>query len=163
MKKLKKIYRFCAISIVTFIPLIFICQFIFNLIWHFDILNKKSYLIVADYWNKGGVYNSFRDWSLGIAFLLIPICWMVLSYKIYKVGFWKFVLYPIVAAYHRAAYPQNMEVEHVTIKNLGGKDKTLDEIISDKIKEQGHDKGSSHLVRDLRKQISAKIEENEKQ
>ena len=41
--------------------------------------------------------------------------------------------------------------------------KTLDEIISDKIKEQGKDKGSAHIVRDLRKQISAKIEENEKE
>ena len=56
-----------------------------------------------------------------------------------------------------------MEVEHVTIKNLGGKDKTLDEIISEKIKEQGQDNSSAHVVRDLRKQISAKIEDNEKQ
>lgn len=163
MKKIKKFSRFCAISAATIVPVLFICQMIFKLIWHFDILDKKSYKIVAEFWEQGGVYNTFRDWSLGIAFLIIPVIWIMLSRKIYKFGFWKFIFYPIVVIYRRATRPESMEVEHVTIKNLGGKDKTLDEIISDKIKEQGKDKGSAHIVRDLRKQISAKIEENEKE
>lgn len=163
MKKLKKFGRFCAISAVTLAPVLLICQFLFKLIWKFDILNRNSYRVVAEYWNKGGVYNTPRDWCLGIAFLLIPVFWLKLSHKIYKFGFWKFIFYPIIVIYRKATRPKSMEVEHVTIKNLGGKDKTLDEIISEKIKEQGQDGGSAHVVRDLRKQISAKIEENEKQ
>ena len=55
-----------------------------------------------------------------------------------------------------------MEVEHVTIKNLGGKDKTLDEIIEEKIKEENKS-ANGNMVSDLRKQIAAKIEENEKE
>ena len=163
MKKLKKFCRFFVISAITLAPVLFICQIIFKIIWKFDILNRNSYRVVAEYWNKGGVYNTPRDWCLGIAFLLIPVFWLKLSYKIYKIGFWKFIFAPIIYTYRRLTCPKNMEVEHVTIKNLGGKDKTLDEIISEKIKEQGQDNSSAHVVRDLRKQISAKIEENEKQ
>ena len=56
-----------------------------------------------------------------------------------------------------------MEIEHVSIKNLGEKDKTLDEIIKAKIEKEGKNLSRSHEVADLRKQIAAKIEENEKQ
>lgn len=163
MKKLKKFGRFCAISAVVLVPVIFIFQIIFKLIWHFDILNKKAYRIMSEFWEQGGVYNSFSEWCFLLAFILMPVVWILLSRKIYKFGFWKLIFYPIVWTYHKITRPKNMEVEHVKIKNLGGKDKTLDEIISDKIKEQGQDKGSAHIVRDLRKQISLKIEENEKQ
>ena len=56
-----------------------------------------------------------------------------------------------------------MEVEHVSIKNLGIKDKSLDEIISAKLKEKGEDQTSVHTIKDIRQQISAKLEENKKQ
>lgn len=56
-----------------------------------------------------------------------------------------------------------MEVEHVIIKNLGNKDKTLDEIISEKMKEKGENKQEENTSRSLREQIAAKIEENKKQ
>jgi hypothetical protein len=55
-----------------------------------------------------------------------------------------------------------MEVEHVSIKNIGVKDKTIDEIISEKIR-GNENSGAAHTSIDIRKQISAKIEENVKQ
>ena len=56
-----------------------------------------------------------------------------------------------------------MEIEHVSLKNIGGKDKTLDEIITDKIKEQNGNGASGHTSTNIRRQIAAKIEENEKE
>lgn len=56
-----------------------------------------------------------------------------------------------------------MEVEHIAIKNLGEKNKTLDEIIAEKAKNRGEGKNIGHTSQNLRQQIAAKIEENEKQ
>lgn len=160
MKKLKKLFRFCFISALVLVVWIYACRYLFRFIWSFDILDKKTYLLMADYWEKGGVFNSYKDYSLGIGLFLIPVLWLVLSYKLYKYGLKKFLTTPIIKIYRYFTRPESMEVEHVLIKNLGGKDKTLDEIISEKIKEQ-NGAGSQYASRDLRKQIAAKIKENE--
>ena len=93
----------------------------------------------------------------------MPVIWLVLSYKLYKYGLVKFLLNPLVKLYRRITRPKTMEVEHVSIKNLGGKDKTLDEIIAEKVEKQRGNKSAGHASQNLRRQIAAKIEENEKQ
>lgn len=158
---MKKIVRFLTISSVTFIIIGFVGRFIFLLLWQFDIFNPKSYMVLYKYWEKGGVFNTFRDCSLGLSLFLLPILWLLWSHRLYKKGFWKSILKPLNKLYRHITNPKNLEVEHVSIKNLGGKDKTLDEIIAEKIKAENAT--SSHASKDLRKQISAKIEENEKQ
>lgn len=141
----------------------YIARFIFKLFWNFDLLNAKSYELLSKYWNGGGVFNTFHDCSLGASLFLLPVFWLWWSYKLYKRGFWKSVLSPIDKLYHKMTRPKDMEIKHVSLKNLGGKDKTLDEIISDKIKAQKGDASTEHMARNLRKEIAAKLEENEKQ
>ena len=68
---------------------------------------------------------------------------------------------PIIKTYRRLTRPKSMDMEHVVVKNLGVKDKSLDDIIANKIKEEHQNTAASHITRDLRQQISAKIEENE--
>ncbi len=163
MKRISKILRFATISAFVLVLLAFIGQVLFRLLWNFELLNIESYKILQEYWEKGGVFNTFRDCSLGAALLLMPVIWLVWSYKIYKRGFWKSVLSMIDKIYRRITRPKNMEIEHVSLKNIGGKDKTLDEIITDKIKERNAGAGAGHMSANLRKQIAAKIEENEKE
>ena len=100
---------------------------------------------------------------MGLFLFLMPVIWLVLSYKLYKYGLVKFLLNPLVKLYRRITRPKTMEVEHVSIKNLGGKDKTLDEIIAEKVEKQRGNKSAGHASQNLRRQIAAKIEENEKQ
>lgn len=163
MKKLKKFLRFSFISALVFVVFLFIFRFLFNLIWNFDILSWEPYQKIIDFWNKGGVFNKTKDCTLLAGLVLMPIIWLLASYKLYKYGLKKFLTTPIIKTYRRLTRPKSMEVEHVTIKNLGVKDKSLDEIIADKIKEQGEKTGSGNMSKNLRQQISAKIEENEKQ
>lgn len=163
MKKIKKILRFSCISVVIFFVIGFIAQFLFRLFWNFDLLNVKSYQLLNKYWNEGGVFNTFHDCSLGASLFLLPIIGFWCSYKVYKKGFWKSLFAPLEKLYNKLTRPKNMEIVHVSLKNLGGKDKTLDEIISDKIKQQKGDMQSEHTVKNLRKEIAAKLEENEKQ
>lgn len=163
MKKIAKLLRFTTISAFVLVIIAYAGQFIFKLFWNFDLLNQKSYQVLYEYWEKGGVFNTFRDCSLGVSLLLLPIVWLVISRKIYKKGFWKSIMALIDKSYRKMTRPQNMEVEHVSIKNIGGKDKTLDEIITDKIKEQNGNAMYGHTSANIRKQIAAKIEENEKQ
>lgn len=163
MKKLKKFVRFLAISFVLSIFFLYISRILLKLIWNFDILSAKSYQIILEYWEKGGVFNTFKDISLGIAFILLPIIWLVCSYKLYKYGVGRFLSKPIIKIYRKITRPKNMEIEHISIKNLGNKDKTLDEIISEKMKEKRINNQSESVCRSLREQISAKIKENEKQ
>ncbi len=163
MKKIKNIIRFSSISVFVLAVLIYIAQILFKLFWSFELLNKNSYLLLNDYWEKGGVFNTFRDCSLGLALILLPIIWLVWSYKIYKKGFWKSVLAIIDKSYRKMTNPKDMEIEHVSIKNIGSKDKTLDELISDKIKKENGNNVTGNTSSNLRKQIAAKIEENEKE
>lgn len=163
MKKIGKMIRFLSSSVIVFVVLAYVGQFLFKLLWKFDIFNIQSYRIMYEYWENGGVFNTFRDCSLGVCLILLPIAWLILSYKLYKYGLGKFFGKPFITLYRRLTRPKNMEIEHVSIKNLGSKDKTLDEIIKDKIEQEGGNKGASHEAANLRKQIAAKIEENEKQ
>jgi len=163
MKKFKNFLRFSFISLLVLVVFIYIGRFIFRLCWNFDILDKNSYMIISDYWNSGGVFDSFRDYSLGFAIFLFPILWLYYSRKLYKYGLGRFLSEPIIKSYRRLTRPESMEIEHVVVKNLGGKDKSLEDIIADKIKEQGQKGASGHTTKDLRQQISAKIGENEKQ
>lgn len=163
MKKIKKLCRFCFISALVLIVFLFLGRIIFRLLWNFDILSAVSYQKMQNYWENGGVFNTFKDCSLLFALLLFPIIWLYFAKKLYKYGLIKFLTNPIILLYRRLTRPKVMEVEHVSIKNMGAKDKTLDEIISEKLKSEGKQSGLAHLSKDLRKQIAAKIGENEKQ
>lgn len=163
MKKIKNFLRFTIISAFVFVVLALIGQVVFRLFWNFELLNKESYSVLVEYWEKGGVFNTFRDCSLALSLLFWPILWLMWSYKIYKKGFWKTVVSIIDKTYRKLTRPQSLEIEHVSLKHIGGKDKTLDEIITDKIKERNADTGTNHMSANLRRQIAAKIGENEKE
>ncbi len=163
MAKIGKMIKFFTICIVVFVVFGYVCRQLFKFVWNFDIFNRESYLILYDYWENGGVFNTFKDCSLGLFLFLVPIIWLVLSYKLYKYGLVKFLLNPLVKIYRRITRPKIMEVEHIAIKNLGEKNKTLDEIIAEKAKNRGEGKNIGHTSQNLRQQIAAKIEENEKQ
>lgn len=163
MKKIKKLIRFTMISIIVLVAVIYISRILFRFIWAFDIIDPKSYKIMYEYWEKGGVFNTFRDCSLGFGLLILPIIWLFLSYKLYKFGLFKLITLPISRLYRRLTRPKNMEIEHVSIKNMGGKDKSIDEIIKEKIEKQEGNQYQGNNIMDLRKQVAAKIEENEKE
>lgn len=160
MKKIKKILTFSAIAIVITIIFGSICQVLFNWFWSFDILDRRSYQTLLSWWEEGGVFNTFRDCSLGVSLLLFPIICFGISYKLYKQGFWKTILSPFIKLYHACTRPKNMEVEHVSIKNLGVKDKPLEEIIADKIKQEKVESTANNASKTIRQQIAAKLEEN---
>jgi hypothetical protein len=136
----------------------FFGRFIFQLFWNFDILDARDYNTLYKFWENGGVFKTFRDCTLAVSLILFPIAWLCVSKKLYKYGLGKFLLLPIIATYRKVTRPKSLEIEHVSIKNIGVKDKTIDEIISEKIKG-----GFANTSLDIRKQISAKIEENVKQ
>ena len=161
MKKIKKFLRFCCISALVLIILLYISQILFRFIWHFNLLDKEPYLEIKSYWNKGHTFGTARDYSLGLSLLALPIIWLVCSYKLYKFGLKKFLTLPIIKIYRRLTRPKSMDVEHVVVKNLGVKDKSLEDIIAKKIKEKGGNTGTGHISQSLRRQIATKIEENE--
>ena len=163
MKKLKKFFRFISILLVVTIFFISICNWLFQIVWNFELFNPESYKKISIFWEKGGVIKSFKDLSLAFSFIFFPILTIIISFRLYKKGFWKTMLYPLYCIYRFFTRPKVTEVEHVSIKNLGSKNKTIDEIISDKIKEKGENIANQHTISDIRQQVSAKIGENEKQ
>lgn len=160
MKKLKKMIKFTFISLLVLVVVTYIGRFLFLLFWNFDILKGSSYIKVYKYWNGGGEFKNFKDCSLVVCLLLFPIVWYKLSNKLYKYGLTNFILNPIIKGYRRATRPKSLEVEHVSIKNIGKKDKSLDEIISDKLKEKNISMSSEQTSKNIRQQISSKIGEN---
>lgn len=163
MKKLQKLIRFLFISVLMAAVVSWIARWLFNFIWSFDIFSRHSYQVMYNYWENGGVFNTFKDCSLVLLLFLLPVIWLILSYKLYKYGLLKFIFSPVGKLYRRLTRPKVMEVESVSIKNLGGKGLTLDEIIAQKMEKEGLNKKSGHTSQDLRRQIAAKIRENENQ
>lgn len=161
MKKIKNFLHFSFISALVLVVFIFIGRYLFAFIWHFDILSPKSYQKLIDFWNNGGVFHTFRDCSLCAGLVAFPFVWLYYSHKLHKYGLKKFFTVPLIKTYRYLTRPKTMEIEHVVVKNMGVKDKSLDDIIADKIKEQNKNNGNGYSARDLRKQISAKIGEND--
>ena len=163
MKKVKKLFKFCVDSIIVLLVLIFLYRIIILFLWKFDIIDKHSYQLMEQYWNSGGTFNSFKDCMFGLCLLTFPFMWGICSYKVYKKGLLNIILWPIKKIYHSITKPETLEIERVAIKNLRGKDRSLEEIIADKMQEESKKNPSSHTAKELRKQISAKIGENENQ
>ena len=163
MKKIKNFIRFCVVSFIVLMVFVYVGRIFLKLIWNFDILSAKSYQIISEYWEKGGNFSTSKDLSLMAIFVLFPIFWLICSYKLYKYGLGRFLSEPIVKLYRKITRPKNMEIEHIAIKNLGNKDKSLEEIISEKMKEKAIENQEDNTSRSLREQIAAKIKENEKQ
>ena len=67
---------------------------------------------------------------------------------------------PFFKLYKKFTRPKKLDVEHVSIKNLGSKSRSLDEIIADKMKEKGEKVSQQYTTIDIRQQVSAKVEEN---
>jgi len=163
MKKIKNFIRFCVVSFIVLMVFLYVGRIFLKLIWNFDILSTKSYQIILEYWEKGGNFSTTKDLSLMAVFVLFPIFWLICSYKLYKYGVGRFLSEPIIKIYRKITRPKNVEIEHIAIKNLGNKDKSLEEIISERIKEKTADNQADDTGRSLREQIAAKIKENEKQ
>ena len=162
MKKLKNFIRFLLIFGTTSVIFALVGQIVFKYIWGFALFNLKSYKYLYDFWENGGVFNKFKDITLVLGLVFLPIYCINVSFKIYKKGFLKVLSIPFTVIYRALTRPKSLEVEHVSIKNIGIKDKTLDEIISTRIKEKGQETTVSHASKNIREQISAKIEENNK-
>ncbi|MBQ2885542.1 MAG: hypothetical protein IJE43_17595 [Alphaproteobacteria bacterium] len=162
MKKIIKLFRFSVIGLLVFCVFALVGRFVFQFLWGFNILDKNDYNTLYNFWEKGGSFKTFKDITFIVSLIAFPIVWFVASKKLYKFGLGKFLLLPIIAVYRKATKPKTLEVEHVSIKNIGVKDKTIDEIISEKIR-NNENGGSANTPLDIRKQISAKIEENVKQ
>lgn len=161
---MKKTLRFIIISALVLAVYLPIFWFLVMIIWRFNILSLQSYQEIIDQWNRGHTFKTFGEYSLALVIILFPLFWLRSSKKLYKFGLGKFLLLPITKIYRMATKPKSLEVEHVSIKNLGGKGKTLDDIIAAKIKSENKaEPTNQYFSKDLRKQISAKIEENEKQ
>lgn len=162
MKKIKKTLRYIAICCTVFLFLTFVYFHVFNAIWNFNILNVKSYKAMYAFWERGGVFKTFKDCSLLFLMTFFPVFWLCITAKLYKKGFWATLLMPINKLYRKFNAPEPMDDVHIVIKNLGAKSGDIDEIISDKLKEKGDTLVNSNTTRSIRQQISVKIEENEK-
>ncbi len=160
MKKIIKFIRFCTISSVIFGLYAAVASIFFKMIWGFRLFAPEPYVKLYSFWEKGGVFKEVKDISLVASLIALPVCSLISGYKMYKKGFWKTILSMFSHIYRRCTRPKNMEVEHVAIKNLGSKSRTLDEIISDKMKEKGETLTQEVTSLSLRQQVSAKVEEN---
>lgn len=162
MKKIKKMLKFILILLTVATFIIFFSGYVFIFFWKFDILKEASYIKLQNFWNNGGVFRTFKDISLLVCLMLLPISIIISTKKLYKEGFWKTILTPFVMLWKKATNPKREEIQSVTIKNLGAKDKTLDDIINEKMKEKLKEE-TKNTIQDIRNQISTKIKENETQ
>ena len=162
MKKMKKALRYIAIFCIVFLFLIFVYFHVFKVIWNFNILNVKSYKAMYSFWERGGVFKTFKDCSLLFLMAIFPVLGFYITAKLYKKGFWATLTKPINKLYRKFNAPEPMDDVHIVIKNLGAKTGDIDEIISDKLKEKGDVLANSNTTKSIRQLISVKIEENEK-
>ncbi len=160
---MKKALRFCR----NFLILIGWTWFFFgfsnlliDMIWNFDFLSDRSWQILLNFWNKGGIIKTTSDVLLIFSLLLLPIIWIIGYFQILKLDYLKLFLYPIRFIYSIFDRRALERPKRIVLKNIKSSDKLIEEIKSEieSIKPE-KSTGAENLRSTITKKLSEKQNE----
>lgn len=131
---MKKALRFCRNSLIfigwTGLFLVF-SNFLIDVIWNFDFLSDRSWQILSNFWNKGGIIKTTSDVLLILSLCLLPILWIVGYLLVLKFDYLKIFLFPIRLVYNLFSTTSSETPKRIVLKNLKSSDKLVEEIKSE--------------------------------
>lgn len=161
---IKKILHYICVAvsgILWSILLGFIFQQLFFLVYNVNLLNPKTYRILSNFWNSGGVLHGTDIVMWGSLLLYLPVCYYGWR-KLWNYKYMRLITVPLNKIANAGL--DNYKAPDVNIKNLKVEEKkTLEQVVNERIekenkKSQEQNSGST----DFRKKIIEQIEENKK-
>lgn len=120
MKKFIKYLRWIFIFIGWTTFYLWFVYFIMNYFWHFNIFEKRYWLIISEFWNRGGVIDQFSEYMFLIMLILVIPCWFLGLKKAQELPYIKIILFPIFWYNDYINRKYASEPEHIVLKNMGG-------------------------------------------
>jgi len=125
-----------------------------------NILSPRTYKMIADYWNSGGIIKTGDAVMLLCLFSYIPL-FLFGCCKIFRFKFLKLLTVPLnwLSNLGLGKYAEGMP--EVNIKNLKVEEKkTIDQLVQERIEQENKKTEAEANANTLRKDIIEKIENN---
>ena len=161
---IKKIFHYIWVAIfgtLWSIVLGLVFQQLFFWIYNINLLNPKTYKILSDFWESGGVLHGKDIVMLCSLILYFPVCFYG-WYKLWHYKYIRLITVPLNKIFNSGF--DNYRAPDINIKNLKVEEKkTLDQLVNERLeKEKKKNKEQQGESRDFRKKIIEQIEQNKK-
>ena len=119
-KKIKNFVRVCFIGAVWSILYFSTVYIVLKALWGFDITSKRYWNIILRWWDEGGVFDSFQEYTFLITLLAILPLWIWGWEKACRISIVKVLFFPVFwyNSWQERKYSQMPK--SITLKNMGG-------------------------------------------
>ncbi len=93
---------------------------IMNYFWHFNIFEKRYWLIISKFWNAGGVIDQPSEYMFLLMLILIIPGWFLGFRKARKISYVRLFFFPIFWYNDYIGRKYANQPSHIVLKNLGG-------------------------------------------
>ena len=95
MKKLAKYLRLLLILVGWTVFYLWIIGLIMNYFWHFNIFEKRYWLIISEFWSAGGVIDQPSEYMFLLMLVLIVPGWFWGFRKARQLSYVKIIFFPV--------------------------------------------------------------------
>lgn len=120
MKKIGHYFRLLAILAGWTGLYLWIVSLIMAYFWHFNIFEKRYWLVISEFWSAGGVIDQFSEYMFLLMLILIIPIWIWGYKKALKLSYVRIIFFPIFW-YNDYINRKYADVPgRIVIKNMGG-------------------------------------------
>lgn len=120
MKKISRYLRILSILVVWTALYLWVVSLIMAYFWHFNIFEKRYWLVISDFWSNGGVIDQFSEYMFLLMLILVIPVWIWGFKKALKLSFVKIIFFPIFWYNDYINKKYASLPGHIVLKNMGG-------------------------------------------
>lgn len=131
---MKKALHFCRnfFVFIGWTGLFFtLSNLLIDIIWNFDFLSNRSWEILSNFWNKGGIIKTTSDVLLILSLCLLPLLWILGYILVLRLDYLKIFLFPIRLIYNLFSGTSSDTPKRIVLKNLKSSNQLVEEIKSE--------------------------------
>ena len=131
MKKLLKFIRGLLIFIGWTGLFTVFSNFLISLIWNFDFMSARSWQLLSEFWNSGGVIKTTSDVLLLASLFMLPLLCLVGFILVLKINYANILLWPVKFLDNLFSSKSDNEPERIVLKNQKSSRQIIEDIKSE--------------------------------
>lgn len=116
MKKLAKYLRLLLILVGWTVFYLWIIGLIMNYFWHFNIFEKRYWLIISEFWSAGGVIDQPSEYMFLLMLVLIVPGWFWGFRKARQLSYVKIIFFPVFWYHDYISRKYAGQPSHIVLK-----------------------------------------------
>lgn len=128
---MKKIFKFLR-RLLIFIGWTWLFTILSNIlifaIWNFDFMSARSWNLLSEFWNKGGVIKTTSDILLMASLFLLPFLWLTGYFLALKINYAQLLFLPFELFHRLFRDNKNDEPERIVLKNIKSSQQQVEDI-----------------------------------